>query len=174
MKKEDFDKMNPKEKANYIKNNLNQGMSFKEIYDATMHDNELAKSKEALINQFKKAGYQMTPKTSDYRISQAPAPESTENILLPSIKDDGQEYEKLVVASDDILQMLAWWKNRSDQTAMADRLSVPAPQGEDVRKTFRINIQVWEEWKSFCSKYPGLREKDLLAKALLFYMKTDH
>lgn len=176
MEKEDFEKMNPKEKANYIKNNLNQGVSFKEIYDATMQDNELVKSKEALLNQFKKAGYPMPPKTSDYRKNHISAPQATDDSLPISIKNDRQEYEKLLQASDDIMQMLIWWKNNHcDQIAIDDRLSISVPQeGEDVRKSLRINVQVWKEWKSFCRKYPWFKEKDLLAKALLFYMEKGH
>ena len=47
MPKDDFRKMDREEKAEYINNNLHGGMSFKDIYDATMYNNELIKSKEA-------------------------------------------------------------------------------------------------------------------------------
>lgn len=174
MEKRYFGKMSAKEKANYIKDNLNQGMSFQEIYDATMQDNELAKSKEALLNQFKRAGYQMEPKNSAPEIIKE-APEATENILPPALKEE-HDYEKLVLAADDILQMLTWWKeNQSHQLVIDDRLGIHVPQeGEEVRKSFRINVQVWEAWKFFCSKHPGFTEKDLLAKALLFYMRKEN
>jgi len=164
--------MDKKEKADYINNNLSQGMSFQDIYDATIHNNELAKSKEALLNQFKKAGYRTNKPHSDYETTKD-VTKSTENtILSPRVDDNG--LENLLQASDDILEMLAWWKNNHDNpAAIDDRLNIEIPRdGEDVRKSLKINAQVWDEWKAFCSKCPGFTEKDLLAKALLFYMKS--
>lgn len=176
MSKEDFKKMDRKEKADYINNNLSQGMSFKDIYDATMQNSELAKSKEALLNQFRKAGYSINRPYSDNEPVNVPITKSNENTISSSTKDDNNELGKLLQASDDILQMLAWWKiNHGNSVAIDDRLNIQIPQeGEDVRKYLRINIQVWDEWKAFCSIHSNFSEKDLLAKALLFYMKKEH
>jgi hypothetical protein len=161
--------MNKKEKAEYINSNLSQGMSFKDIYEATMHNNELAKSKEALLNQFKKAGYRVN-QPSDYENNKA-AGTSIESTLQTPIKDDN-EIRNLIEASDDILQMLEWWKNNHNNPSIDDRLNIEIPRdGEDIRKSLRINTKVWDEWKAFCGKCSRFSEKDLLAKALLYYMK---
>jgi hypothetical protein len=165
----DFSKMDRKEKAEYINSNLSQGTSFKEIYEATMHNSELARSKEALLNQFKKAGYRVN-QSSNYENIKAPG-NSTDNTCQTALRND-TKIESLIAASDDILQMLAWWKNNHDNSSIDDWLNIEIPHdGEDVRKSLRINMKVWNEWKAFCSKNSGFSEKDLLAKALLFYMK---
>lgn len=165
----DFSKMDRKEKAEYINSNLSQGTSFKEIYEATMHNNELVRSKEALLNQFKKAGYRIN-QPADNKNIKAPG-KSTDNTC--QTRNDNK-IENLIASSDDILQMLAWWKNNRDNPAIDDRFNIEIPRdGEDIRKSLRINTKVWDEWKAFCSKCSGFSEKDLLAKALLFYMKQE-
>ena len=171
--KEYFIKLDTKEKAEYIKNNLNQGMSFKDIYDATMYNNELVKSKEMLLNQFKKAGYQINKKNS---VEEAHQDVSLFEFKNQINKDDinHDKLENILQVSDDILEMLEWWKNNNIGNFIDDRLTISIPSnGEDIRKTIRINTQVWDEWKIFCSKNSGFNEKDLLAKALLFYIRKE-
>jgi len=171
--KDDFKKMDRKEKADFINSNLNQGMSFNDIYRATMHNSELTKSKEMLLEQFKKAGYQINKKNPDDEtinelISSTELTEKGDPFILNSNK-----LIKILENSDDIIQMLEWWRNNNTTKPLIDTLEVLLPDnGEDIRKTIRINSQVWDEWKAFCSKHSGFSEKDLLAKALLFYTKN--
>lgn len=170
--KEDFKKMDSKKKAEYINENLSEGMSFRDIYDITMNNNELAKSKETLLNQFRKAGYRVNNGEKDHKISdrQIAAPEFKGEYNQSDIKKNAQ-LEKVLESSEDIMQMLEWWKSTNTKPEMIDdRLNIQVPGGEDIRKTLRLNNNVWNAWKEFCSRQPGFNEKDLLAKAMLFYM----
>jgi len=170
--KDDFKRMDRKEKADFINSNLNQGMSFNDIYKATMHNSELAKSKEMLLEQFKKAGYQINKKnpedeTINELISSTELNEKGDPLILNSNK-----LIKILENCDDIIQMLEWWRNNNTNKPLIDPSEILLPDnGEDIRKTIRINSQVWDEWKTFCSKQSGLSEKDLMAKALLFYIR---
>lgn len=176
MEKEDFKKMDKKKKAEYINENLSEGMSFRDIYDITMNNNELAKSKETLLNQFRKAGYRINNSDKDNKISdrQIAATEFKGEYNQSDIKKNAH-FEKVLESSEDIIQMLEWWKSTNNKLGVVDnRLNIQVPGGEDIRKTLRINNSVWNVWKEFCSRQPGFSEKDLLAKALLFYMnKSD-
>ncbi len=172
MPKDDFKKMDREEKAEYINNNLHGGMSFKDIYDATMYNNELIKSKEALLNQFKKAGYRVNDKNSNHpTVDAPPAPESQASVNNSVNTNSNDKLLAILQHSEDILQMLAWWKMSQSISPKDNRLTIPIPQDADeIRKTIRINNKVWEQWKDFCSQQPGYSEKDLFAKALLFYI----
>jgi len=171
--KDDFKKMDRREKADFINSNLNQGMSFNDIYRATMHNSELTKSKEMLLEQFKKAGYQINKKNPDDEtinelISSTELTEKGDPLILNSNK-----LIKILENSDDIIQMLEWWRNNNTNKPLIDTFEILLPDtGEDIRKTIRINSQVWDEWKAFCSKHSGFSEKDLLAKALLLYTRN--
>jgi len=172
MEKEDFKKMDAKKKAEYISENLNEGMSFKDIYDITMNNNELAKSKETLLNQFRKAGYRVNNSKKDFNISdrQIVTSEGKGEYHHFDSKNNDQ-LEKILQSSEDIMQMLEWWKKvNNNLERVDDRLNIQVPAGEDIRKTLRLNNSVWNAWKEFCSQQPGFTEKDLLAKALLYYM----
>lgn len=152
MVKGDFGNLGKREKAEYINRKLNEGMSLKDIYNSTLNNNELTKSKESLVNQFNRAGYNNNPAPGEEKI----------------------RLDKLLEVSDDILDMLTWWKNNNkvQNSSIDNRLAISLPtEGEYVRKTIRINKEIWEEWKAFCSQYPTYTEKDLLTKALLFFMK---
>ena len=172
MSKDDFKKMAREEKAEYINNNLQGGMSFKDIYDATMYNNELIKSKEALLNQFKKAGYRVNDKNSNQQtVDAAPTPESQESVNNSVNSNSNDKLLAILKRSEDILQMLAWWENSQSTSAKENILTIPIPQDADeIRKTIRINNKVWDQWKEFCIQQPGYSEKDLFAKALLFYI----
>lgn len=176
MRKDDFYKMDKKEKAEYINENLNEGKSFKDIYDITLNNNELAKSKETLLNQFRKAGYRVNNSDKDFKLPDR-------QIITSEIKTEpnqsdikqNDQLDRLIQSSADIMEMLEWWKNNNSNNIVPidERLSIQIPDGDEIRKTLRLNHNVWNAWKEFCSHQPDFNEKDLLARALLFYMNVD-
>ncbi|MEA4924169.1 MAG: hypothetical protein VB084_02555 [Syntrophomonadaceae bacterium] len=177
MPKNNFKNMDNMDKVGFINDNLRQGVSFKDIYDATLDTHELVKSREALLNQFKKAGYRVNEKTPRNHVLEdkftPPAPNSVENTDHITMNDKLLE---LLEQSDSILAMLKWWKYNLPQSdnPQDDRLNLPLPQdGEEVRKTIRISNQIWQKWKAFCAQNPGYNEKDLMARALLFFMDEE-
>ena len=173
MEKDDFKKMDKKKKAEYINENLSEGMSFRDIYEITMNNNELAKSRETLINQFRKAGYRVNNDGKDFNNYDKPIITTQLKEIAPQsdIKNNTQ-LERILQSSEDIMQMLEWWKNNINNSPelAGDRLNIQIPAGNEIRKTLRINSTVWDEWKEFCSRQTDFTEKDLLAKALLYYL----
>jgi hypothetical protein len=90
------------------------------------------------------------------------------------LQNDHDKLETILKASEEIMQMLDWWKvNNSRLSLINNKLMVDIPNGDELRKTIRINAQIWDQWKVFCGKHPDFSEKDLLAKALLFYMNSE-
>jgi len=173
MSKDEFQNMDKMEKAEYINNNLREGMSFKDIYEATLNNNELVKSKEALLNQFKKAGYRINEKHQNNHVFDDTTPPEAQSLINNSSVNmvANDKLQILLDQSNDIRQMLEWWKNSQSHHPQENRLTQDIPHdGDDIRKTIRINNMVWEKWKMFCSQHPGYSEKDLFAKALLFYI----
>jgi|GEM_PF-2067597 hypothetical protein len=175
MSKDDFKNMDNIEKVEFINDNLRQGMSFNDIYNATLNNHELLRSREALLNQFRKAGYRINEKPRKNHIPDdsppLPAPSSGEKLAADYINSE----RLLILAeqSQNILEMLEWWKSNfyPAQDTPGTRLNLPLPDGDEVRKTIRISSQVWEKWKAFCGQNPGYNEKDLMARALLFFIE---
>ena len=128
--------------------------------------------RKPLLNQFKKAGYRVNDKNSNEQTADAPPhPESQESVNNSVNTISNDKLLAILQRSEDILQMLAWWKNSQSIGPQDNRLTIPIPQDADeIRKTIRINNKVWEQWKDFCSQQPGYSEKDLFAKALLYYI----
>jgi hypothetical protein len=174
MPKDNFNNMDNLEKVEFINDNLRQGMSFKDIYDATINNHELIKSREALLNQFKKAGYRINEKPQKNHILDDEAspqnPPTVESAAANNPAND--KMLSLLEQSELILEMLEWWKsNLQAQNTPNDRLSLPLPDNSaEVRKTIRISDQVWQQWKVFCGQNPGYNEKDLMARALLYFI----
>jgi hypothetical protein len=177
MEKEDFIQTDKNKKVDFINNNLSAGVSFKEIYDAAMHNNEFSKSRETLANQFKKAGYLINREPQNPENMSAPATtsESPDKNQSQIKSDSDEQLGKILHSSDDLMQMLEWWKNNQAKSKLIDdRLNLQFPDsGEELRKTLRINSQIWNEWKAFCGKHPVFSEKELLAKALWSYINTE-
>lgn len=174
MSKDDFKYMDNKEKVEFINDNLRQGMSFNDIYNATLNNQELIKSRETLLNQFRNAGYRINEKPNKSYIPE-------DNASLPAPPSGGKSaadclnHEQLMVLAEqaeNIMEMLEWWMSHFSpaQDSQSDKLNLTLPEGEEVRKTIRISSEVWEKWKTFCGQNPGYNEKDLMARALLFFM----
>jgi hypothetical protein len=173
MSDEEFKNMNSQKKVEFINANIKAGMSFKDIYDATMHNHELVKSRETLINQFKKAGYLINSETLEQRNTKDAQGSFDSYDKYKTLQNDHDKLETILKASEEIMQMLDWWKvNNSRLSLINNKLMVDIPNGDEYRKTIRINAQIWDQWKVFCGKHPDFSEKDLLAKALLFYMNS--
>ncbi|NLV20401.1 MAG: hypothetical protein GXY49_00175 [Syntrophomonadaceae bacterium] len=168
--------MSKEKKLEFINDKLNSGVGFKEIYDAVIRDNESSKSREKLKNQFEQACVSTNPEYQQQEKMNAsvtsPGSDNANQRQLNSHFDEN--IGMLIASAADILEMLAWWKNnREGAEHMDNRLNITLPGGEEVRKTIRINSQVWSEWKAFCGKHPDFNEKDLLAKALLSFINTE-
>ncbi len=174
MREEDFNKLDAKKKVEFINNNLNAGMSFKDIYDATMQNHEYAKSRETLLNQFREAGYLIDGEASESELIAKPVIKSETPEQSQVLIKEYENLDRILESADAIIQMLDWWKlNNGRVPTINDRLNVDIPIGEELRKTIRINAEIWGLWKDFCGKNPSFSEKDLLAKALLLFINTE-
>ena len=174
MSEEDFKKLDAKKKVELINTNLSAGMSFRDIYDATMQNHEFAKSRETLLNQFRKAGYLVDRESADPEHIEKPVIRSESPEQNQIHKEKHARLERILESADAIIQMLDWWKSNNGKVPTGnDRLNVDIPNGEELRKTIRINAQIWDQWKAFCGKHPSSSEKDLLAKAMLVYINTE-
>jgi hypothetical protein len=174
MRENDFKKLDAKKKAEFINANLSAGKSFKDIYDATMQNHEFAQSRENLINQFKEAGYIIDRQDAERKQIEKPVIKSESSEPNKVLVEEYENFEKILESADEIMQMLKWWRlNNVRVPAVIDGLKVEIPSGDELRKTIRINAQIWGEWKAFCGKHPDFSEKDLLAKAILLYINTE-
>jgi len=175
MGKEDFFNPGKQDKIKYINDKLSEGISLRQILNSPQFENEIMKSKKTLQKQFEKAGYFLNKENKEHNknVRQVAIPENEESGRLVITGADIDKLSKILNFADEIIQMSEWWKkNISQIQTIDDRFDVPIPDdGEEIRKTIRINNKIWGNWKNFCKKHPGYSEKDLLAKALLWYIQ---
>lgn len=172
MPKENPQAMLKQEKIKYINEKLSRGSSLSQILSSPQFASEVAKSKLALQKQFEKAGYAYNRQNLDPAATKrgSAVEHSPKEPLMTD--DDLDKLADLLDSADVLLNLSAWWQTQN-QSALTtdDKLDIPLPtEGDEVRKTIRINTHVWDAWKEFCKRHPGYTEKDLLAKALLWFV----
>ena len=175
MGKDNLSTPHKQDKIKYINDKLSNGASLHQILNSPQFEKEISRSKRALQSQFEKAGYYHNKENGEQskHVIQLAASDCQESAPALKTGADNDNLLRILESADEIIQMSAWWKKNAHHLQTTDdKLDIPLPTGgEEVRKTIRVNTQVWEKWKSFCKKHPGYSEKDLLAKALLWFLK---
>ncbi len=68
-------------------------------------------------------------------------------------------------------ELLQWWKSRKEHDSVIDVITLDLPESDTKATGIKVNELVWEKWRKFCDRNKHYKAQDLLAQALLDYIK---
>ncbi|MCD3211093.1 hypothetical protein G8T71_06955 [Clostridium botulinum C/D] len=77
--------------------------------------------------------------------------------------------DKLYKNTDDILKMLAWWKNKSIKNSI-DISRLNNYINKTKTRSFNVNIDILDKFVSYCNKHKEYQQTDLISIALLDFL----
>ena len=168
---------------NYINELLQQGKTVKQIRT------ELNISEKLFQRQIKELGYKYNQKIKQYEIieyksntnvtQQTDYKDNIKVLQKSDYKDNTKIISKnkeldinkvadLVEDYDTLKNMIKWFKDKENTI---DRIVIDLPEAKDKRTTILINEIVYNKFDEFCNRHKEYSKKDLMAMALLEYMR---
>lgn len=168
---------------NYI-NELLKSMTVKEVRS------ELGVSEKLFQKEIKRLGYKYNQKTKQYDLidyksnisvtdcKSSDYESNTKIIHDNNYKDNTNVIPKeasinkaanLIVDEYDTLKsMIKWFKDKENTI---DRIVIDLPDAADKRTTILINEIIYNQFNQFCNNHKEYSKKDLMAMALLEYIR---
>lgn len=169
---------------NYI-NELLKSMTVKEVRS------ELGVSEKLFQKEIKRLGYKYNQKTKQYdpidykdnikvidckssdyesntKIIHDKDYKSNTNVIDQSKELDVNKVADLVEEYDTLKNIIKWFKDKENTI---DRIVIDLPDAADKRTTILINEIIYNQFNQFCNNHKEYSKKDLMAMALLEYIR---
>lgn len=169
---------------NYI-NELLKSKTVKEVRS------ELGVSEKLFQKEIKRLGYKYNQKTKQYdlidykdnikvidckssdyesntKIIHDKDYKSNTNVIDKNKELDVNKVADLIEDYDTLKSIIKWFKDRENTI---DRIVIDLPDAADKRTTILINEIIYNQFNEFCNNHKEYSKKDLMAMALLEYIR---
>jgi len=141
---------------NSINQKLTEGKSLKQIAE------ELNVGYSTIKSKLNEAGYKKID--GQYII------ENNSNVLLPTPDADEPKQIETDIINDILLRLETLEKIIGNNTNDKKTIIIDLPEADEHVTSFAINDIILQQWKEFCSKNKGFKNKDLIAQAMIDFM----
>lgn len=192
MDRKKFDEMSVKAQINYVNSKLETG------YTLTKLCKEIQIGRSTVRKRFKAQGYAFDKDLNKYILSDSKVDDITLSAKMPDNTHINKGYgnnlyitktinenkiaerecaydvadttlDKLYKNTDDILKMLAWWKNKSIKNSI-DISRLNNYINKTKTRSFNVNIDILDKFVSYCNKHKEYQQTDLISIALLDFL----
>ena len=132
---------------------------------------EIKISRKTIRNKFEKIGYVYDNQSNKYELKDNNKPSNAKNntINTKQLADKMKSLEGKIKALEDEFILI---KDRQE-IKNEKEINLKVLEGETVSRCYRLNKGVQKEFSSFCKKNSKYKVQDILATALIEYMKNE-
>ena len=141
---------------NSINQKLKEGKTLKQIAE------ELSIGYSTIKSKLNEAGYKKI--NGQYII------ENNSNVLLPASTSGEPSQIEPDIINDILLRLEAVEKIIGNNINGKKTIIINLPEAEEHVTSFAINDIILQQWKEFCSKNKGFKNKDLINQAMIDFM----
>ena len=141
---------------NSINQKLKEGKTLKQIAE------ELSIGYSTIKSKLNKAGYKKV--NGQYII------QNNSNVLLPASTSGEPSQIEPDIINDILLRLEAVEKIIGNNINGKKTIIINLPEAEEHVTSFAINDIILQQWKEFCSKNKGFKNKDLINQAMIDFM----
>ena len=141
---------------NSINQKLKEGKTLKQIAE------ELSIGYSTIKSKLNEAGYKKV--NGQYII------QNNSNVLLPASTSGEPSQIEPDIINDILLRLEAVEKIIGNNINGKKTIIINLPEAEEHVTSFAINDIILQQWKEFCSKNKGFKNKDLIAQAMIDFM----
>ena len=141
---------------NSINQKLKEGKTLKQIAE------ELSIGYSTIKSKLNEAGYKKI--NGQYII------ENNSNVLLPASNSGEPSQIEPDIINDILLRLEAVEKIIGNNINGKKTIIINLPEAEEHVTSFAINDIILQQWKEFCSKNKGFKNKDLINQAMIDFM----
>ena len=141
---------------NSINQKLTEGKSLKQIAK------ELSIGYSTIKSKLNEAGYKKV--NGQYII------QNNSNVLLPAPDAPAPQTTEPDIINDILLRLEAVEKIIGNNINDKKTIIIDLPEAEEHVTSFAINDIILQQWKEFCSRNKGFKNKDLINQAMIEFM----